>query len=178
MNHFSTTTTTLSFTRLVNVNYRGVITKGLKYLKFRFSAPHMATIKTNLGEVGKVTVVAFKSRKCRIMGCKTSLKAHSIRIKIDDSLHYLKISVLSIMSATATFNLEKPMTLRHLGDSCFAKGLRFVYEPEIFPALRLTCFNPMCVNVFGSGRCVVLGIRNLNTIEKIIQSIKDFINRS
>lgn len=42
------------------------------------------------------------------------------------------------------------------------------YEPELFPALRMTEFNPMCVNVFSSGKIVIMGLKTI--------SYCDFVN--
>ena len=170
---------------LANINYRGIVSHGLEHLKFRKSSPQMAIIKCDLtDDVGRVTIVTFKSGKCRIMGCRKRLSVHCVEISINhdaaaaNNRKALKIEILSIMSATATSFLQNMVTLKSLGDFCFRNGITFIYEPEIFPALRLTSFNPLCVNVFGSGRCVILGIRNLYAVDNIIAAVQSIINRS
>jgi TATA-box binding protein (TBP) (component of TFIID and TFIIIB) len=171
---------------LANINYRGIVSHGLEHLKFRMSSPQMAIVKCDLADdVGQVTIVTFKSGRCRLMGCRKRLNVHSVEISINDddgdaanNRKALKIEILSIMSATATSFLENMVTLKSLGDFCFRNGITFIYEPEIFPALRLTSFNPLCVNVFGSGRCVILGIRNLYAVDNIITAVQSIINRS
>ena len=54
-----------------------------------------------------------------------------------------------------------------------------VYEPELFPALRYKKYNPLCVNIFASGKIVILGIRSLDyqaTVAEIIDDIRSLIN--
>ena len=48
------------------------------------------------------------------------------------------------------------------------------YEPELFPALRLTEFNPLCVNVFHMGKIVILGIKTLD-YEHVVDTISLYI---
>lgn len=163
---------------LVNVNYRGIVVKGLDDLEFRTTPPHMSVLKCQLDDIGLVKVVTFRNGKCRIMGCRKGLGAHSILITTVEGRMTLKIQILSIMSATATISLNNSINLRKLGDFCRLKSMKFMYEPEIFPALRISHYNPLCVNVFGSGKCVVLGIRSLPIVEDLCFTILTLINSS
>ena len=53
-----------------------------------------------------------------------------------------------------------------------------MYEPELFSALRYKRYNPLCVNIFGSGKVVILGLRTLeftSVLNDIINDIKSLI---
>ena len=50
-----------------------------------------------------------------------------------------------------------------------------MFEPELFPALRYNKYNPLCVNIFSSGKIVILGLKNLNfksMVNAIVEDIK------
>ena len=180
---------------IVNVNYRGRVLEGMEHFHFRAAPPQMATIGVeadyNDGSSDPVLVigertklVVFRNGKCRLMGCRISSSSSSrstqiARIRIKGCSAPVKIQLLNVISATATFTLNGgAVMLKQLGDYCYAKKIKFVYEPELFPALRLSSYNPLCVNVFSSGRCVILGIRSLDAVTDIISSVSRFINSS
>jgi TATA-box binding protein (TBP) (component of TFIID and TFIIIB) len=37
-----------------------------------------------------------------------------------------------------------------------------MFEPELFSALRYLKYNPLCVNIFSSGKIVMLGLKTLD----------------
>ena len=43
----------------------------------------------------------------------------------------------------------------------------FVYEPELFPALRIREYNPASVNVFTTGKVIVCGLRDADQMSDI-----------
>lgn len=161
---------------LTNINYRGRVLENVDHLPFRQQPPRMYVhncAKSNGGVGGgdeNFKLVIFPSGKCRIMGCKKPL--HNF-----DSLPF-RVQITNIMSASITFSMPTLLRLQKLGDYCYANEIRYVYEPEIFPALRLSVFNPLCVNVFGSGKVVILGIRSYLTLNKIVSKVKNLINTS
>lgn len=107
--------------------------------------PQMLVYKTSIGKL-----LIFKSGKCRLMGCKKPIT------NID-----LPITDLQIQSVTATMDLGVKLDLPLLATRLTSSNC--VYEPELFPALRLTrSFNPLCVNVFASGKVVILGLKTLD----------------
>lgn len=148
-----------------NINYRGCILDNIDHLPFRKTPPLMYVQNCN-----DFKLIIFKSGKCRLMGCKQPWQ------RIIQTIPY-RMSNLRIMSATVTFNLEHKINLRKLGDHCYANQIRFCFEPELFPVLRLTTFKPLCVNIFGSGKCVLLGLKHL-CYEKVIRKTKQIINIS
>ena len=141
---------------IVNINYQGRVVDPHFIFSPTSSHPLQQIIKTS-----KCTLIIFQSKKCRLMGCKeqiSTLNDFPYRIIID-----------KIQSATAILTLNKSINLMKLSQKA-----RCIYEKELFPALRLTNFNPICVNVFSSGKIVIAGLKSLNTTGIIIK-IKDEI---
>ncbi len=129
---------------IVNINYNGHITNSIEHLDFRMNPPQMHKFKYD-----DCTLLVFKSKKCRIMGCKS----------IISKLHVppFQVEIDSILSITAVMDLGYTVNPINL-----AKRVKCWFEPEIFPALRLTQFNPYCVNVFASGKVVICGGASLD----------------
>ena len=49
-----------------------------------------------------------------------------------------------------------------------------MFEPELFPALRILTYNPICVNVFATGKVVLLGLRSMdydNFVQIVVENI-------
>ena len=138
---------------IVNINYAGHFLGDIEKLSFSRSSPQMHVLKCK-----NFTIVLFRSKKCRIMGCRKPL-ANLNELPYPIKLH-------RIASATATFSIGRSIILHKL-----SAKVKCIYEPELFPALRLVDFNPMCVNIFGSGKVVITGLKILHHCD-IIADIK------
>ena len=149
-----------------NINYVGQALESVSHLDYRKTPPYMHVCKC-----ANYTLVIFKCGKCRLMGCRQPLLT---RILLDGPV---KIAIQRIQSVTVTFDMKSMLKLSHLGNFCHRENIRYLYEPELFPALRLSTFDPICVNVFASGKCVVLGIKHL-CYQKYVKRIMHLINRS
>lgn len=132
---------------LSNINYKGHTKENLDSLQFGYK-PKQCVLKYS-----NYTIIIFPSGKCRIMGCKQPLE----RIELP-----FKINVDGIQSVTVTHNLNVKINLQKL-----AAKTKCLYEPEIFPGLRLIQFNPLCVNVFHTGNIVITGLKTLDFHEKL-----------
>ena len=129
---------------LSNINYKGFTTAPLDGLVFR-NRPTQCVLRYQ-----EYTIILFPSGKCRIMGCKQPINPSSLP---------LNITIQSIQSITVTCDFGEPINLNLL-----ARNSPSMYEPEIFPALRLTYYDPLCVNVFHTGKIVITGLKDLNYI--------------
>ena len=158
----------LLFTGMIrNINYRGrVAAKDLVQIDFKNvicgPPPHQKIIPLSSGKL-----IVFSSGKCRVMGLREPL--HSS----DDQRLPFQINDLQIQSVTAVLNLGFTVNLIRLARSISSCS----YEPEIFPAVRLTEFNPICVNVFGSGKVVIMGLKSItdgweSLVNDVITNIK------
>lgn len=151
---------------IVNINYAGRVLEDVSHLPFRNYAPFMYIYNCD----DKYKLIVFKSGKCRIMGCKTPLTINKDDLPV-------QVQITRILSTTVTFKLPSTLNLSKLGNYCYDNNISYMYEPELFPALRLSSFNPLCVNVFGSGKCVILGIKHL-CFKKYVTKVQRLINAS
>ena len=53
--------------------------------------------------------------------------------------------------------------------------IKCCYEPELFPAMRLIEYNPLCVNLFPSGKIVILGIKTMD-YSNIVNNVVKYIS--
>ena len=151
---------------IVNINYRGLVPKScvdkIELVKKR--PPQMLTYKSENG----ASLLVFASGKCRIMGCKKPIISTI-------NMFPIPFNIKCIQSATACFSLGYTLNLIKLAQQIGPQDCLF--EPELFPALRVTKkFNPLCVNVFASGKVTILGLKTLH-INKICNQIKYFIDK-
>ena len=129
-----------------NINYKGHVSHDdlIKLTFTKVKLPYQLIIP--IDNVGKLLL--FPSGKCRLMGLKKPLS--------EDMQLPFKIYNLEIQSVTVTYNVGHEINLLKL-----AKQMPFkerMFEPELFSALRMTKFNPICVNVFSTGKVVILGL--------------------
>ena len=143
--------------KLVNIIYKGQVVEDVRHLPFRAHSPRMYVVKHN-----DFKIIIFPNRKCRLMGCKKPITTL-------DNLPY-QITINKIQTITVTFDMNKSIDLYDLANNTNCR-----YEPELFPALRLLDYNPLCVNVFASGKVVILGIKHLN-YNKHVNCITEYLH--
>ena len=142
---------------LANINYRGHVTECISGLSFNQWKPRQYVQKCP-----DFTCIIFPSGKCRIMGCRKPITTDCGKLPFG-------IIIDRIQSITVTTQLDQTINLYKL-----AMATECIYEPELFPALRLTSFRPLCVNVFSSGKIVILGIQTLD-YETTVNLIKNHV---
>jgi len=144
---------------ITNINYKGILAANeVNKITFpRMSPPTQRIFKC---EVGKMLV--FQSGKFRLMGVKEPLTSY-------DNLPF-KVAQLELQSATVVDDLGYSLNLIDLSRTLTSR--RCCYEPELFPGLRLTDFNPLCVNVFASGKVIILGVKDLNSISDLCTDVQ------
>ena len=119
---------------------------------------------------GTAKFMVFKSGKCRIMGLTNDIIPDKLPFKIRDC---------KIQGVTLVFSLGRSLNLIKLCHNLAKKS--YIFEPELFPAVRLLNFLPMCVNVFSSGKVMILGAKQLtnhNLISEIVKTINTADTRS
>ena len=101
------------------------------------------------------------------MGCKKELDCNTLPFKIQ---------VDGIQSITVCAKLEEGVNLYKLALKLDRDGM---FEPELFPGLRFIKYNPLCVNIFSSGKVVILGIKTLEyqeIVKNILENISSVIS--
>ena len=147
--------------KLVNINYHCELVGGLKTLKFSPSTPYQSVIRVP----GKYTLIVFPSGRGRLMGIKSPLTSAIVTVGA------VSVRVGSIQSATVVVNMQRTYDLHDV-----AKKLQVMYEPELFPAARVLKFNPLCVNLFCSGKVVITGLKTFHYYKQVEQIIKSLEN--
>mgnify|MGYP006049610737 FL=1 len=142
-----------------NINYKGFVDPNLiKNVEFSNRKPCQFIDRS-----GIYTLIFFKSGKCRIMGCKSP-----INVKL---LQYPILNI-QIQSVTVSTDLGFNVNLYVLSNKLKHDGM---FEPELFPALRYNKYNPLCVNIFSSGKIIILGLKSLN-FNLIVKTIMEDIH--
>jgi len=100
------------------------------------------------------TFILFSSGQFRIMGCCTN--PDSILPMIE--LIYLDVHTNPhLVTQTLSFNIcSTPINLYNM-KQIYKDDCNVVFEPEIFCALSLLYWKPIHVNVFSTGKVVILG---------------------
>jgi len=108
------------------------------------------------------------------MGCvddiDAALFAYKYISKITDTF-----PPIQLQSLTVAVNLGCVVNLNRLRDAC---GENVMYEPELFPSLRLCKYKPMCVNVFNSGKIIICGLKHEECISDLVFDIQSLIKSS
>ena len=143
---------------ITNINYKGKVSADIiRKMKFPNGKPSQVVDKN-----GKYTIIFFKTGNCRIMGCKKPIEKSELKYDIQD---------IRMQSMTVVKNLGISINLYKL-----SRKVKCWYEPELFPALRLTKYDPICVNIFSSGKIVILGLKNQGYVDNIISELFNLID--
>ena len=148
---------------IANINYQGRVVMCDK-INFIFSP---ATPCQCIIDCGGYKLIIFPSLKCRIMG----VRLQPLDRKVLDFENF-KVIIDKIQSVTWSGDLQTgPINLSklytRLGGWSYC-----MYEPDLFSGARLKDFNPLCVNVFSSGKCVIMGRRSIDPIDELIEQIR------
>ena len=150
---------------IVNINYKGLLAPG-QVDKINFqrggTIPKQKVFRTPDG----ATLIVFRTGKYRLMGLKKPIQLEDLSLPFD-------LKTIELQSATLVTSYHCDINLIDLANGLHASDYSF--NAETFPALRLTKYNPACVNVFASGKIVVTGFRDLEFVNTFLTSVKSYI---
>ena len=149
---------------IVNINYKGQLAPGeLEKMNFqtKIKPPVQKVLKTSDGGC----MLVFPSGKFRLMGVKKPLTSY-------ENLPLLP-GTMTLQSCMITANYGDRIHLSTLENDLTSR--RCTYEPELFPAARLLDFNPLCVNVFSTGKIVILGVKDLDGHDELLANVYSVI---
>ena len=146
---------------LVNINYKARILDNVDDLPFNAWKPRQCIIKCPT-----YTLVIFPTGNCRLMGCKTPINSEYLNEPFNIRIDRIQ-SITVVGKINETINLYK-LSLK-LQNRC-------MFEPELFPALRMLDYNPYCVNVFSTGKIMIIGIKKLDYEKIVIRILKRIQN--
>ena len=125
----------------------------------------------------KTAVLIFRSGKVVCTGARSIPDAHVAINKVVDELRVLDMPVkdepdIVIQNIVATTNLESTLNLIQIAMSLGFENVE--YEPEAFPGLVYRMDDPKVVLLlFGSGKMVCVGAREVNNIKDAVRNIKE-----
>ena len=130
----------------------------------------------------KTAVLIFRSGKVVCTGARSIPDVHVAINKVVDELRVLDMPVkdepdIVIQNIVATTNLESTLNLIQIAIKPQDKELHrehVEYEPEAFPGLVYRMDDPKVVLLlFGSGKMVCVGAREVNNIKDAVRNIKE-----
>ena len=138
-----------------NANFKGDFDKNIDLHKLHKAIPNsklcMKPYQLVVKDL-KGTLILFSNGKFRTMGCIDELEAS-----------FLAFAFLEKLKVFPSITLQSYTLRAHLGFQVnlekMAKVMPCVYEPELFPALRLKEYKPISVNIFTTGKVTVCGLR-------------------
>ena len=125
----------------------------------------------------KTAVLIFRSGKVVCTGARSIPDVHVAIYKVVDELRVLDMPVkdepdIVIQNIVATTNLESTLNLIQIAMSLGFENVE--YEPEAFPGLVYRMDDPKVVLLlFGSGKMVCVGAREVNNIKDAVRNIKE-----
>jgi TATA-box binding protein (TBP) (component of TFIID and TFIIIB) len=141
-----------------NINYKAKASvEAISHLDYGIKKPQQYIQKCP-----KYKIIIFRSGNCRVMGCKKPLH--------DNEKFPFGIKIQRIQSITISENIGSVVNLYKMARSMKHECL---FEPELFTALRFTKYNPLCINVFATGKVMILGIKDLDYKKQIMKIMSD-----
>ena len=125
----------------------------------------------------KTAVLIFRSGKVVCTGARSIPDVHVAIKNVVDELRVLDMPVkdepdIVIQNIVATTNLESTLNLIQIAMSLGFENVE--YEPEAFPGLVYRMDDPKVVLLlFGSGKMVCVGAREVNNIKDAVRNIKE-----
>ena len=116
----------------------------------------------------KNTILIFSKGKIRLMGVGFDSVEHAEVI----CTNLLMVNSVQLQLVSSTVRVRLPIT-NHINLITFARRysglISLIYEPEIFPAVQLTEWNGVNVNLFHTGSLIIMG-RNAEILSDYIES--------
>ena len=134
-------------------------------------------------EINKVKIFLFCGRGVRVMGKGDLLTTDCLSNELMAYGHMLAVlehfteemPALELQTMTVTAQVEnwQKTNFTRFIQEC---GFKTYHDFEIFSALRITQFNPVCVNLFSSGKLVMCGVKSIEQAEEIQLTINTCYN--
>lgn len=155
-----------------NANYKGSMKHGINLSTLAKKIPSSVLHRKPYQLVVKEprgTLVFFGSGKFRVMGCIDELEAAFLLYSYTPLIRDDEFPSLTLQSYTSTSNLGFRVNLEKMR----AATDTVIYEPELFPTLRVREFNPASVNVFTTGKVIVCGLRDASRMNDILSRLRE-----
>jgi TATA-box binding protein (TBP) (component of TFIID and TFIIIB) len=156
-----------------NANFKGEFDKSINLRELHKLIPnsrlHIKPFQLVVRDLSG-TLILFSNGKFRTMGCNdefdASLLASSYLHKLTTSPSKM-FPCITLQSYTLRLQLGFRVNLEQM-----SSNVPCLYEPELFPTLRLKEFKPISVNLFTTGKVMVCGVRDADAIHPMFCNIK------
>ena len=125
---------------------------------------------------GGGVVLLFKSGAFRIMGNLDDMTANMILCELLNEFCW-QIPEIHLQTITLVSHNDININLNKLSNLIHPSHKR-VYEPELFHALQIFLFSPIHVNIFSSGSIVLLGVKDIDKAQCIVDQLTPHIIES
>ena len=118
----------------------------------------------------------FRGGKVQILGHVSDEEAEEMRREFVTRLKKLKkmencqVTNLTLVNLVVSLQLPSNINLKNISHS----NRDLSYEVELFPAALIRKWHPAHVAVFHNGKMIVTGIKSLNVVNDIYNSVKTF----
>ncbi len=119
-----------------------------------------------------ITILIFNTGKVRFMG--RPCEEYELELLFND-LTGLVVKNIKKVSETIVLQLDNISTPINLHAIAVKHPDKFTFEPEIFIGLHLTCIKDVHVNIFSSGKVVLLGKQAIESISEVLRLCKCFL---
>jgi TATA-box binding protein (TBP) (component of TFIID and TFIIIB) len=159
-------------TLVVNANYRATLSKSIDLIQLSTIIPNSKICNKPFQLIVKDKegiVLFFNNGKLRTMGCIDELEATFLTYKYTTLIDQEEYPTIFFQSMTVKVTLNNAINLDIL------KNLipESQYEPELFPAVLVRQFKPISVNIFSTGKIMICGIKELETISTIMHDLNN-----
>ena len=140
---------------------------GVASMRLQRKQPQQLIIKFNDGS----TMLLFKTGKFRIMGGKIDeVSAHCNVLSVTTYLHPTNMPEIALQTMTMVYTYPYSINITKLSTL-----IKCHYNTECFPAVQITKYKPIHVNVFASGKVIMCGIKNIVDAKNIETELDNLI---
>ena len=114
------------------------------------------------------TILLFPNGTIQLLGQLTDKQITSCQLLLQKLLKRNSLSEPQVKTMTVVCNLKRTFSFTNLSST----NQHFFYEPELFPALQITKWQPMHVTLFHTGKVVFTGVKNIDDVYPVIDSLR------
>ena len=154
---------------IINRVFKGRLNRHINLQHLHSMVPNSTLQQTNPMQLicrdGEATILIFSKGGIRVMGKIDQFAAYAKLEKITQHISP-SIPTLAIQTMSAVGQLDSQVNIKH-----FHNHIPCTFEFELFSALRVKKYDPMCVNVFSTGKVVIHGFIDETIVHTIMTDL-------
>ena len=160
--------------RIINSNWQAkVVTIADKDGQLQHNGRECKNFNMRIFKTNCFKLLLFQtSMKARVMGKRPTCYKCMMSLPFKIQLHKL-MSHTIIHEFGKQVNFYKTKQLHLQNATTTTTTARYIeHEPELFPAMRFLAYKPVCVNVFRSGKVMLLGVKSEQHAWNIVMELE------